>query len=123
MHTQLQIQPLLDLKNRHDFEGEEPPVYPNKNKKWAPLVRLTDDPLPSVETHRYGPMIETVGADRVTRHKEVNAIPQEELDSNTELDAIKAVALDLKNGVGTANERLQRVERVLFRLLKDQYGN
>ena len=96
---------------------------PDKAVRIIPVERLADPAIADASTQRLAGQATVVEATRVTKQRTVETIPQEELDSATELAAIKAVALDLKNGTGTAAERLTRVERVLFRMLKDQYGN
>lgn len=88
-----------------------------------PIVRLTDPTISDTSAETYGGMNRVIESTRVTRQRSIVAIPQDERDERTELLAIKAVALDLKNGVGTAGQRLARCERVLFRILKDQYGS
>jgi hypothetical protein len=88
----------------------------------VPINRLAD-PAYDPETQRLGALQETVFPNELQLVREVVAIPQIEIDNAVELAAIKAAALDLKNGVGTAEERLTRCERVLFRMLQDQYGN
>lgn len=57
---------------------------------------------------------------------EVVALTQEEIDAEAQRQAdaaellqLKAIYQDLKNGVGTATERMQRVERCVAWLLKD----
>lgn len=54
--------------------------------------------------------------------EELQAI-QDQKDAEAERQQAKAIYLDLKKGVGTAGERLTRVEKVLARLLRDMYGN
>ena len=89
----------------------------------VPVVKLADSVITDPLTERLGAVVTVVEATRVTKQRPLATIPQEQQDEATELVAIKAVALDLKNGVGTAAQRLTRCERVLFRMLKDQYGN
>ena len=64
-----------------------------------------------------------IPANTLTFSRTVQAIPQAELDSATELDQIRAVYLALKNGTGTVAERLTRLEKVVARMIKDQYGS
>jgi hypothetical protein len=45
-----------------------------------------------------------------------------EADRAADLEQIRAVYLALRNGTGTASERLTRCERILARLLKDIFG-
>ena len=96
---------------------------PDKEKRIIPVVKLDDPGISDPSAERLGPIETVVEATRVTKQRTIATIPQEEIDNKTELNAIKAVAQDLKNGAGTATKRLERVERVLFRMLKDQYGN
>ena len=65
----------------------------------------------------------------ITRSRAVVALTAEELQAiaDAEADAaelaqLKAVYLDLKNGVGTSTQRLVRVEKVLARVMRDNYG-
>lgn len=75
---------------------------------------------------------------RATSKGEVPFKPEEELERDAEeqaseadvlkrqadraeLEQIKAVHQDLKNGTGSNAQRLNRVERVLARILKDMY--
>ena len=95
----------------------------DKEVRIVPVEKLADPTIANPLTERYGAINTVVEPTRVTKQRTVVAIPQEEQDAATELTAIKAVALDLKNGVGTAAERIARCERVLFRMLKDQYGS
>ena len=83
------------------------------------------DPAFDPATHRLvqGAGVFDEAANTLTFTRTAVAIPQEELDDATELTQIRAVYLDLKNGVGTAGERITRVEKVLARMLKDQYGS
>jgi len=52
----------------------------------------------------------------------VTALPQGEIDSNTELETAKAFYQDLKNHVGTSAERLDRLDTVVAYLLKNLFG-
>lgn len=51
-------------------------------------------------------------------------VPKEQVDLDAEADAadrsaVKAVLQDMRSGVGTAGERISRVERVLFRIARE----
>ena len=96
---------------------------PGKEYRIVPVVRLADPPISNPATTRLGPVATSVESDRVTRQRTVVAIPQAEQDAASEIAQIKAVALDLKNGVGTSAQRIQRVERAVYRLLKEIYGD
>ena len=95
----------------------------DKAVRIIPVVVLADPTISDPATERLGPYQNTVQATEVQRQRTVVAIPQEEQDAKTELDQIKAVANDIRDGVGTATQRLQRLERAVFRILKDQYGS
>lgn len=70
---------------------------------------------------RTEPVIDISG-NTITTGWEVVDIPQDEQDNAAELKQVRAVYKDLKNGTGTQAQRLVRVERVLARLIKDNYG-
>ena len=95
----------------------------------VPLVKLAAPPLDPA-TELLGGEIMTVEADRVTsqlekitKTAEQLAVEVVEADRQTDITGIKAVAIALKNGVGEPGVRLQRLERVVFRILKDTYGD
>lgn len=96
---------------------------PDKTVRIVPVEALPTPEIFDTSIERYGATVTVVEPTRVTKQRTVEAIPQEVIDDRGDLAAVKAVALDLKNGVGTAGERLARVEKVLFRMMKDQYGN
>jgi hypothetical protein len=96
---------------------------PDKTARIVPVENLPDPEIVDASIEQYGPTTTVVEATRVTKQRTVEPIPQGVIDDRDELAAVKAVALDLKNGVGTAAERLTRVEKVLSRMLRDQYGD
>lgn len=52
----------------------------------------------------------------------VEELPPEQQDDNHRRRQIKNLYQDLRDGSGTAGERLQRVERVLAYMLREAYG-
>lgn len=91
---------------------------PDKEFRIIPINRLADPVYDSATQRLVGDTI-TVLPDEVTVQRAVQAIPQTEIDAQAERTQAISVLTDMKNGVGTAEERLQRVEKVLFRVTKD----
>lgn len=121
------------IRRREMPDGFDPADVAHKfgtsfRSRLVPEVVLPD-PVPRAN-QRLGATVRTVNAANVTVVREVVALTAEELAARaeeasrqTEIAQIRSVALDLRDGAGTAGERLGRCERVLFRLLKDNYGS
>ena len=92
---------------------EDQPVYDSATER---IQRV--DPVYDVveETATYSWEIVSLTQD------ELDAIADREAD-DAQLVIIKAAYQDLKNGVGTATERLERIEKGLAYILKQFYGN
>ena len=110
--------------NKHGTaDGLDPAlVYMQETRAADPVI----DPL----THRLGPVewVDNPADESTVGTRTVIAWTAEELAGKTkeeakeaELDAIKGIYQDLRDGVGTAEQRLARVEKVVARLLRDRY--
>jgi hypothetical protein len=101
-------------------------LAPNKRDT---LRTYSEDPRPAdTATHyaRIGPIV--VDATTARRTWEMVAKTPEQVanetfvtQQNADYEQNKAIYTALKNGTGTAAERLSRCERVLARLLRDRY--
>jgi hypothetical protein len=78
-------------------------------------------PTYDVDTQYLGDRVYNVFVDRVEFTREVLQIPQAQLDDEADLEQVKAVLTDLRDGVGNAAQRITRLERVVFRLAKDAW--
>lgn len=113
-----------DIVPLRNTEGPRPvPVFDPEN----PTAPVYD---PATQIAEGGPSVVDVNANTYTRTWVIRALTQEELDENAinaanevEKDQAKAVYADLKNGVGTQIERLERLEKVAAHLLKAMYGD
>lgn len=98
--------------------------------KRATLRLYSEDPRPTPSATQYvapGPVVVDETTARKTWllvEKTAEQIAADTFQTNSEAEwsQIRQVALALKNGTGTAAERLTRCERVLYRLLKDRFG-
>jgi hypothetical protein len=97
--------PLLEVRSAK-------PAYDPATQKLLAATPVADIPN---NTYTYGWNIVAL------TQSELDAIAAE-TTAQTERDQAKALYQDLKDGVGTATERLERVERVLARILKDTYS-
>lgn len=90
----------------------------------VPLVKLAP-PAYNKASQKVVPRLEWF-ADRVERRWDVVALNQTELDAiqaeaadNAERQAVKALIADIKAGIGTNAERINRLEKAVRRLLKE----
>jgi hypothetical protein len=110
---------------------------PDKEYRIIPIERLADPVGFDPATHRLSGQTEVVEPTRVTRVRNVVAIPQAELDDNAELDQVKtgiatlqSAITAIQNGTGDAiGVKASRMEntiiklcRAVIRMAKDQYG-
>ena len=77
---------------------------------------------PATQRLQATPAVVDVDANTHTRGWVVVDRSAEELAADAERDQIKSVFVALRDGTGTAGERLRRAERVAAHLLKRQYG-
>ena len=124
-------------KDGMEIVGLDPDIVPLRNTEGLRPVPVFDPENPTVpvfdpatQVVEGGPSVVDVDANTYTRTWVIRALTQEELDNiatNTanevERDQAKAVYADLKNGVGTQIERLERLEKVAAHLLKAKYGD
>lgn len=116
---------------RRDFADEPPTLAPEKNMQWVPVVEApvtTFDPA----TQRLVRLSDLVEFDRVTIKRDVaQALTQEELDARaaesaaeTEREQARQAYLALKNEDGStpAGQRIRRLELIVARMIRDQYG-
>lgn len=101
--------PFVQLKRVDD---NTVPVYAEATHK---LVRSVTDSYQAHTRTFYNEVVEKTQAEK-------NAY-QQRLADDADRAAAKAVLLDMKNGVGTQTVRTTRLEKVLFRVAKDLYGN
>jgi hypothetical protein len=110
---------------------------PDKEFRIVPIERLADPTGFDPATHRLSGQTETVELTRVTRIRNVEAIPQAELDDNADLTQVKAgiatlngLVTEIQNGTGESIAvRAARMEgaiiklcKATIRLAKDRYG-
>lgn len=90
----------------------------------VPLIKVAQ-PVYNKATHKATPRLEWF-PDRVERQWDVVALSQAELDAiqaeaadKAERQAVKALIADIKAGIGTNAERINRLEKAVRRLLKE----
>lgn len=98
------------------WDGEVP-----RDPEWTRPIQLTVPPVPGPgqKLVERDPVITANAAVQVW---EVVQKTREDLDAEAaaaDLQAVKGILQDMRDGVGTAGERIMRVERVLFRVAKD----
>lgn len=95
MHALINITALTDTGKRHDFGGDTPPDYSQKDRKWVPVV-VAADPAFDPDTERLQKAADVITLTELTQSKEVVPLDARTAQRNGMANAWKALDSELR---------------------------